>query len=124
MASKTHFYCDFCEKEVTDDDHFNSIRVVIETEYKVDSRKDAKVNKYMLLCDECFKPAELAIFAATHDAFPRGAPLTRTDKYGNRWPDAPDSEFCSTCGQPDNCGDCNHERLSAEEVRDLGGVPS
>lgn len=47
----------------------------------------------------------------------------RVDKYGNRWPDAPDSEFCSECGQPDNCGDCNHQPLSPDDVEELGGEP-
>ena len=30
-------------------------------------------------------------------------------------------ELCSVCGQPDNCGDCNHVPLEHEEVVRLGG---
>lgn len=48
---------------------------------------------------------------------------TCTDKYGNTWPLAPSEEFCPTCGQPDNCGDCNHTELPPDLVRELGGKP-
>lgn len=30
-----------------------------------------------------------------------------------------DPETCSTCGQPDNCGDCDHTPLSAEDFARL-----
>jgi hypothetical protein len=43
------------------------------------------------------------------------------DIYGRVW-DLPESELCSTCGQPDNCGDCNHERLTDDEVAELQGT--
>ncbi len=43
-----------------------------------------------------------------------------TDKYGRTW-DLPASELCPTCGQPDNCGDCTHGRLTAGDVGALGG---
>jgi hypothetical protein len=43
------------------------------------------------------------------------------DKFGNLWP--ADYELCPECRQPDNCGDCNHQPLSREHVRDLGGQP-
>lgn len=26
-------------------------------------------------------------------------------------------EHCATCGQPDNCGDCNHRGMSAENIK-------
>lgn len=42
------------------------------------------------------------------------------DKYGRVW-DLPQTELCRECGQPDNCGECNHKRLTDEEVRRLGG---
>ena len=29
------------------------------------------------------------------------------------------TETCSVCGQPDNCGDCNHEPLTSEESEQL-----
>lgn len=74
MASKTLFFCDFCEKELTDDDHFNSINVKIETEYKTDPTKDKRVSKHVLLCDACFNPSELAIFAAMNNKLNGGAP--------------------------------------------------
>jgi hypothetical protein len=50
--------------------------------------------------------------------------MFRLDKYGNRWPDAPDFEFCPECGQPDNSGDCDHTPLSPEDVKTLGGDPA
>ena len=37
------------------------------------------------------------------------------DKFGRAW-DLPENELCPECGQPDSCGDCNHERLSDYEV--------
>lgn len=43
-----------------------------------------------------------------------------TDRFGRIW-DLPATELCEVCGQPDNCGDCNHERLSTDDVTQLGG---
>lgn len=43
-----------------------------------------------------------------------------TDRFDRIW-DLPAEELCDICGQPDNCGDCNHERLSTEDVAALGG---
>lgn len=37
------------------------------------------------------------------------------DRYGRTWPYARE-ELCGTCGQPDNCGDCSHKKLSNEDV--------
>lgn len=31
------------------------------------------------------------------------------------------TELCPQCWQPDNCGDCNHQPLSKEDVEALGG---
>lgn len=45
----------------------------------------------------------------------------RADKFGRTWY-LPASEVCATCGQPDNCGDCSHEPLTAGQVLELGGV--
>ena len=45
------------------------------------------------------------------------------DSFGNTWM-LPSSEVCQKCGQPDNCGDCNHQPLTPEEVRELGGTPA
>lgn len=42
------------------------------------------------------------------------------DVYDREW-DLPWEERCPECGQPDNCGDCTHEKLSAEDVLELGG---
>lgn len=47
---------------------------------------------------------------------------TTTDKYGRKWQLAP-RELCSKCGQPDSLGECNHKKLLAEEVVELGGEP-
>lgn len=41
------------------------------------------------------------------------------DIYGHEWPDG--YEVCSECGQPDNCGDCNHQPLSDEDRAELLG---
>jgi hypothetical protein len=43
------------------------------------------------------------------------------DKYGRIWPEG--MEVCVCCGQPDNCGDCSHGKLSAEDVENLLGYP-
>jgi hypothetical protein len=37
------------------------------------------------------------------------------DTFGRAWP-YPKEELCQECGQPDNVGDCNHARLTDEEV--------
>lgn len=44
--------------------------------------------------------------------------MTKTTKdfYGRIWP-YPKNELCSVCGQPDNCGDCSHKRLSDKVVK-------
>jgi hypothetical protein len=42
------------------------------------------------------------------------------DIYGVEW-NLPVEEICPTCGQPDNCGDCEHGRLSASQVSILKG---
>jgi hypothetical protein len=41
------------------------------------------------------------------------------DKYGRFWK-LSKKELCSICGQPDNCGDCNHKKLTNDEVKKLG----
>lgn len=46
-----------------------------------------------------------------------------TDKFGRRWP-FPKSELCDECGQPDSCGDCNHQKLSDDDVALLVGEDS
>ncbi|KKN32338.1 hypothetical protein LCGC14_0814870 [marine sediment metagenome] len=43
------------------------------------------------------------------------------DKFGRIW-DLPAWELCQWCGQPDNCGDCNHEQLTTTDVQELGCV--
>jgi len=43
---------------------------------------------------------------------------TKPDRYGRIWP-FPKNELCPECGQPDSVGDCNHERLSDEDVQTL-----
>jgi hypothetical protein len=30
--------------------------------------------------------------------------------------------LCPVCGQPDNCGDCDHTPLSPDEIAELGGI--
>ena len=42
------------------------------------------------------------------------------DRYGREW-NLPTNELCPICGQPDNCGDCDHTKLSDEDVETLGG---
>lgn len=44
-----------------------------------------------------------------------------SDGYGRQWPKLSVGERCETCGQPDNCGDCNHQMLSVDNVLELGG---
>lgn len=40
-------------------------------------------------------------------------------RYVQEWPMG--TELCSTCQQPDNCGDCNHAPLTHTQVEMLGG---
>lgn len=42
-----------------------------------------------------------------------------TDRYGRKW-DLATEELCTECGQPDNCGDCNHDPLTEKQARELG----
>jgi hypothetical protein len=37
----------------------------------------------------------------------------RIDRWGRNWPS--EMELCPDCGQPDNCGDCDHTRISDED---------
>ena len=43
------------------------------------------------------------------------------DSYGRIW-DNPIWDKCPICGQPDNCGDCNHKPLTETDVIELGGI--
>lgn len=47
----------------------------------------------------------------------------KKDKYGVKWK-LPKNELCSSCGQPDSVGECNHQQLSGENVEILGGFNS
>lgn len=70
-----------------------------------------------------FSPAQGDLFWEEPIYPPKGK-LPMPDKYGRRW-DLPSEELCPACGQPDSCGDCNHARLTDDEVRQLGGeLPS
>jgi hypothetical protein len=40
------------------------------------------------------------------------------DRYGRVW-NLPSEELCPECGQPDNCGDCDHAPLTDEEAASL-----
>ncbi|KKM28203.1 hypothetical protein LCGC14_1567020 [marine sediment metagenome] len=42
------------------------------------------------------------------------------DVYGRVW-DNPIHDKCVICGQPDNCGECNHKSLTDADVIELGG---
>ena len=42
------------------------------------------------------------------------------DIYGRAW-NLPLIELCNDCGQPDNCGDCNHEPLTDTDYETLDG---
>lgn len=45
------------------------------------------------------------------------------DKFGIYW-DLPNDEVCKVCGQPDNCGDCNHHKININDAAKLGGIKS
>ncbi len=45
----------------------------------------------------------------------------RPDAFDRDWPEIADEELCVVCGQPDNCGDCNHRQLTGEDVAVLKG---
>jgi hypothetical protein len=49
-----------------------------------------------------------------------GTVISRIDRYGRSWR-LSEAELCPECGQPDNCGDCTHEPLTAAQVVQLGG---
>lgn len=42
------------------------------------------------------------------------------DRFGRVW-DLPRNELCPKCRQPDSCGDCNHQRLTDNDVAYLKG---
>lgn len=44
------------------------------------------------------------------------------DKYGRFWPTVTPAERCSICGQPDNCGDCTHDKLPHNDASSMGAV--
>lgn len=46
--------------------------------------------------------------------------VKHTDRYGRTW-DLPSRELCPGCGQPDNCGDCDHQPLTDEQAAQLLG---
>lgn len=48
------------------------------------------------------------------EATVRTIPIHR-DVHGRVWRGIPRIERCPTCGQPDNCGDCEHGMLTIEE---------
>ena len=43
------------------------------------------------------------------------------DKFGRIWDMRP-YDLCEYCGQPDNCGDCNHNKLSIEDAKEIGCI--
>lgn len=45
----------------------------------------------------------------------------KIDKFGAVWDLSPD-ELCFVCGQPDNCGDCDHKPMSDDQIKELGGI--
>lgn len=45
--------------------------------------------------------------------------ITKKDNYGVDWPI--DFICCPVCGQPDDCGDCNHKPYTKEEVKMIRG---
>ena len=42
------------------------------------------------------------------------------DIYGRKW-GLPEEELCEICKQPDNCGNCNHTKLTKKDVECPGG---
>jgi hypothetical protein len=40
------------------------------------------------------------------------------DKFNRVW-NLTKREVCPICKQPDNCGNCNHKKLSKEDVKNL-----
>lgn len=46
--------------------------------------------------------------------------MINIDIYGRTWT-FPINELCPTCGQPDSCGDCDHTKLTDENVETLLG---
>jgi len=43
------------------------------------------------------------------------------DKFGRYW-NLSDNEHCKVCGQPDSLGECNHKKLTKEQVTILKEV--
>lgn len=41
------------------------------------------------------------------------------DIFGVDWGEVSSNERCSSCGQPDNCGDCNHVQLARQQVEPM-----
>ena len=40
------------------------------------------------------------------------------DNFGRIW-NLEEDEICPECGQPDNVGDCNHQKISAIQYKQL-----
>ena len=66
-----------------------------------------------------FADVELEDLEAQADGLDLFRAPPRPDVFWRKWEALPDSELCLVCGQPDSCGDCNHERLSKEDVARL-----
>lgn len=94
---------------------------IVETESR--PRRVVAAGSHMCMEAEWFRMIE-----EEDDFYLELAPVPRVpprpDWFGRSWPDLDDhdDELCSTCGQPDNCGDCNHMPLTEAEARSLGAV--
>lgn len=44
------------------------------------------------------------------------------DRYGRFWGPMSPNEVCNDCGQPDNCGDCEHGALTDAQAKSLGAT--
>lgn len=75
------------------------------------------------MCGECganleaeeLHEADCPVVELNRDAF------KHKDRFGRTWP-YPKNELCPECGQPDSCGDCNHQPLTDADVADILGT--
>ena len=71
----------------------------------------AGISKRPNLCNKC----------TTHYIKFRSIRIMKTiDKYGVTWNNE-SWDKCPVCGQPDSCGDCNHEPLTRAEIIEIDG---
>ena len=97
----------------------NALRFATAEEARMHGRE--LLSRWFVPTDYRATPSEDPVNARMSGEYQRAESVSQ-DRYGRIWPRG--IETCEECGQPDNCGDCNHEKLGADEARALGACAS